>query len=57
MSATIEQLVARLHKGDDAIAARERAGQPVPDRWLSEWLCLLRQYERAVDEQRHQAAG
>jgi hypothetical protein len=56
MSATIEQLVARLHKGDDAIAAKEKAGKPVPERWLSEWFALLAEYERTIDERRQLAA-
>lgn len=50
--ATIEELYARLDKGDDAIAAREKAGKPVPDKWLTEWLALLGEYERKVDAER-----
>ena len=52
MSATIAELYQRLDKGDDAIAAREKAGKPVPDKWLSEWLALLGEYERKVRAER-----
>jgi hypothetical protein len=49
---TTAEMYARLDKGDDAIAAREKSGKPVPDKWLSEWLALLGTYERAVDAER-----
>jgi hypothetical protein len=49
---TIAELYQRLDKGDDAIAAREKAGKPVPDKWLSEWLVLLGEYERKVRAER-----
>jgi hypothetical protein len=52
MSATIAELYQRLDKGDDAIAAREKSGKPVPDKWLSEWLALLGEYERKVRTER-----
>lgn len=55
--ATIAELYRRLDKGDDAIAAREKAGKPVPEKWLEEWESLLRQYERAVDRERAQEGG
>jgi hypothetical protein len=50
--ATTADLYQRLDRGDDAIAAREKAGQPVPDTWLREWLTLLGEYERQVRAER-----
>lgn len=49
---TIAELYSRLDKGDDAIAAREKSGRPVPEKWEREWLALLGTYERAVDAER-----